>query len=62
MAAATEEQSVSIELINRNMQDIRNRSQQNMHKIAQMADESGGLNALAQQLDALTHQFNKDKR
>ncbi|MBU3018988.1 methyl-accepting chemotaxis protein [Paraglaciecola agarilytica] len=62
VAAATEEQSVSIELINRNMQDIRNRSQQNMHKIAQMADESGGLNALAQQLDALTHQFNKDKR
>lgn len=62
VAAATEEQSVSIELINRNMQDIRNRSQENMHKIAQMADESGGLNALALQLDALTHQFNKDKK
>ena len=62
VAAATEEQSVSIELINRNMQDIRKRSGENMQKIAQMADESGGLNALAQQLDALTHQFSKGKR
>ena len=59
VAAATEEQSVSIELINRNMQDIRQSSQANMLKIAQMADESGGLNALALELDALTHQFQK---
>ena len=61
VAAATEEQSVSIELINRNMQDIRQRSEQNMLKIAQMAEESGGVNALAVKLDELTHQFQKGR-
>ncbi|MFT2089935.1 methyl-accepting chemotaxis protein [Paraglaciecola sp. 2405UD69-4] len=62
VAAATDEQSNSISLINRDMQQISKESEENMLKIAQIEEESNGLNALAIKLDALTQQFQEKRR
>lgn len=62
MEAATQEQSVSIESINVNMADIRSSSHDNMQNVKKIANDTNGLNKLAEKLDKLIHQFQGGKR
>ncbi len=59
VAAATEEQSVSVEDISQRMNEIKNNSRSNMQDITKIADEVVGLNQVAENLDDLMGQFGK---
>ena len=59
VATATEEQSVSLEVINKNMGEINQNSRQNMKNVEHIADETTGLNETAELLDELLSQFRK---
>ncbi len=60
VAAATEEQSVSIEDINQRMNVIKSNSKKNRENVTKIADEVRGLNQVAENLDDLIRQFRKD--
>jgi methyl-accepting chemotaxis protein len=62
MADATQKQSESIKSINMNMAEIRTNSQDNMQNVKQIADDTNGLNKLAEKLDKLIHQFQGDSK
>ena len=59
VATATEQQSVSIVDINQNMGEIKSNSQANMANVKAIADQTQGLNDLAERLDQLLKQFQK---
>ncbi len=57
VAAATEQQSVSVEDINKRMNEIKDHSRNNMESVTQIADKVMGLNQVAENLDDLIRQF-----
>ncbi len=59
VAAATEQQSVSVEDINQRMNEIKENSTGNMKNVGQITDEVKNLNQVAEDLDDLIHLFGK---
>ncbi len=59
IAAATEQQSVSIRDINENMQRFTQNSKENMQNVALIADRSSEVTQLAETVDDQLHQFQK---
>jgi methyl-accepting chemotaxis protein len=57
MSEATQLQSESIESINSSMTNISENSKSNMQNVSDISDKTKDLNALAEQLDRLIHQF-----